>query len=181
MKNGPRNRATNAYQTGDRKVVPACLVYARRDGLVLMVHRNTGREDDIHRGKWNGLGGKFEPGESPAEAARREFHEEAGVRLPAKAFCPLGVLQFPEFKAAAREDWIVYVFEARLAAGRAKPGLLKSTREGDLHWIREREVPGLPLWEGDREFLPFVLARRPFIGTYWYSRGRLLRSWLAPL
>lgn len=40
----------NAYQTGDRKVVPACLVYARRDGLLLMVHRNTGREDDIHRG-----------------------------------------------------------------------------------------------------------------------------------
>lgn len=34
---------------------------------------------DWQRGFFNGIGGKVEPGESPAEAMVREFHEETGV------------------------------------------------------------------------------------------------------
>ena len=33
-------------------------------------------------GKLNGIGGKIEPGESPAEAMRRECREEAGLDIP---------------------------------------------------------------------------------------------------
>src|SRR5271156_6305865 len=99
----------NPFESGARKVIPAVLVYASRGGHrgaeTLMIHRNA-RPDDHHGGKWNGLGGKCEEGESPLETARREFHEESGLELPATAFKPLGVLQFPDFKPAKREDWI---------------------------------------------------------------------------
>lgn len=32
-------------------------------------------------GKWNGIGGKVEPGEAPHDAMQREFREEAGVSV----------------------------------------------------------------------------------------------------
>ncbi len=44
---------------------------------VLMIHRNT-REDDLHLGKYNGLGGKLERDEDAAACRRRESGVEAG-------------------------------------------------------------------------------------------------------
>ena len=48
---------------------------------VLMIHRNT-RPDDLHYGKYNGLGGKLDSDEDVATGMRREIHEEAGIFLP---------------------------------------------------------------------------------------------------
>lgn len=173
----------NPFQNGTRLVIPASLIYARANGRVLMIHRNAKRKkgaSDIHKGKWNGLGGKFEIDESPVEAAQREFFEEAGIELPTSAFRVLGVLQFPNFDPKRSEDWIVYVFEAEVESSLAKPGLFRSSPEGDLHWINEGEVCSLPLWEGDHEFMPWVIKRRPFVGAYWYKNGELERSWIQP-
>ena len=41
-----------------------------------MLHR-VKKENDYHEGKWNGLGGKFEAGESPEECAKREIEKNA--------------------------------------------------------------------------------------------------------
>ncbi|MCK7526389.1 MAG: NUDIX domain-containing protein [Ignavibacteriales bacterium] len=45
-----------------------------------MLHR-VKKENDYHEGKWNGLGGKFEQGESPEECAVREIEEECGLKV----------------------------------------------------------------------------------------------------
>ena len=45
-----------------------------------MIYRNK-KQNDYHEGKWNGLGGKFEPGESPEECAIREIEEESGLKV----------------------------------------------------------------------------------------------------
>lgn len=46
-------------------------------------------------GKYNGVGGKIEPGESPAQAMRREFVEETGeLRNDWELFCILGDSKF---------------------------------------------------------------------------------------
>ena len=52
------------------KTIEASLVYLFRDEKCLMLHR-VKKENDIHKDKWNGLGGKLEPGESPEECAIR--------------------------------------------------------------------------------------------------------------
>jgi len=174
-------RAMNGFEVGSRKVIPAALVYARSRGCVLMMHRNANGATDVHHGKYNGLGGKLELDESPVEAASREFYEESGIRLPEAAFTARGVLQFPNFKPERREDWVVYVFSAAVEAIPAQPGLFKASPEGDLYWVPEGQLLDLPLWEGDREFLPLVLAGEPFLGSFWYEAGSLRRRWLQKL
>ena len=169
----------NPFQSGARKVIPAVLVYARRPGEVLMIHKCDRPGDGWHTGKWNGLGGKCELDESPLLAAKREFHEEAGVDLPIEAFQPLGVLQFPNFKPQKNEDWVVWVFSVELGAHASE--VKTRCDEGDLHWIKESELVKLPLWSGDPEFLPYVIRREPFMGTFWYEERKMSRHWIQPL
>ena len=58
-------------------MILATLCYVKRDGHTLIVYRNK-KPNDVHEGKWNGLGGKFEAGETPEECVRREVQEEGG-------------------------------------------------------------------------------------------------------
>jgi len=48
------------------KLATLCYVQDKKTNSTLMLHR-VKKENDYHRGKWNGLGGKFEPGESPEQ------------------------------------------------------------------------------------------------------------------
>ncbi|MCM2278453.1 MAG: 8-oxo-dGTP diphosphatase [Oligoflexia bacterium] len=168
----------NAFESGARKAVPAVLVYAQLGDQVLMIHK--GRPGDYHAGKWNGLGGKCEPDESAMEAARRELREESGLELPRECFRPLGILHFPNFKAHRNEDWIVWVFIARVPREHSS-GLVSECAEGKLEWVPRAKLLELNLWAGDREFLPYVVAERPFQGTIWYHHQEVLRSELLPL
>ena len=170
----------NAFETGARKCIPAVLLYARAGGRILMIHRNADRPGDYHSGKWNGLGGKLEPDESPAQAARREFHEEAGVDPGEGRFRALGTLTFPNFKAHKSEDWLVFVFVADLSAEEAAKVQARGD-EGELHWVPEGDLLSLNLWPGDRHFIPRVLARTPFQGTIWYAGAEVLRAEIANL
>ena len=56
------------------------LCYLERDGKVLMLFRNR-KKNDVNKGKWIGIGGKFEEGESPEECAAREVREETGLTI----------------------------------------------------------------------------------------------------
>lgn len=60
-----------------------------------MVYRNK-KVSDIHEGKWNGLGGKFEAGETPEDCIIREVYEESGLTIRNPRMC--GLLMFPRFK-----------------------------------------------------------------------------------
>jgi len=143
----------------------ATLCYLRKAGRTLMLHR-VKKERDVHEGKWNGLGGKFEPGESPEDCVIREVREESGLRIKAPAL--KGVLTFPGF--ADGEDWYVFVFTATDFSGK-----LIDSPEGNLEWIPDRKLLKLNLWEGDRVFLPLLRRRGHFSGKFHYRRGRLAK------
>ncbi|MDR3608617.1 MAG: 8-oxo-dGTP diphosphatase [Oligoflexia bacterium] len=170
----------NPFETGARKLIPAVLIYLKsRDERFLMIHRNS-KEGDYHQGKWNGLGGKLEADESALEAARRELTEESGFRLPAEAFVSLGTVHFPNFKAHKSEDWLVFVWMAHLPRT-ASEAIPAACDEGSLHWVPKEDLLKLNLWEGDRHFLPLVLAERPFQGTIWYQGEKVIRHEGFPL
>ena len=142
----------------------ATLCYVKRDGQTLMLHR-TKKPNDVHEGKWTGLGGKFEPGETPEACVSREVREECGLEIRQPAF--RGVLTFPEF--AHGEDWYVFVFVARDFTGELIP-----CAEGDLGWIPDERLLSINLWEGDRHFLAVLESGRFFSGLFRYVDGRLV-------
>lgn len=171
----------NPYESAQQKNIPAVLIYARHADSILMIHRDSAdRPGDFHAGKYNGLGGKAELGESYLETAAREFSEEAGVTIPESRFRFLGLLQFPNFKPKKNEDWTVGVFTVDLSADE-KSRVTSKNPEGSLHWIEAGKLTALNLWEADREFIPYVIENRPFIGCTWYVDGKPKRSNLTPI
>lgn len=137
---------------------------------ILLVHR-TARPDDLHAGKYNGLGGKLEPQEDVVSGMKREIREEAGIECDELRLC--GTISWPGFGKHG-EDWFGFVF--RVDGWHGEPVARNS--DGPLTWIDVDQVLKLPLWEGDRHFLPLVLAaeRRQFHGVMPYCDGRPL-SW----
>jgi 8-oxo-dGTP diphosphatase len=137
---------------------------------VLMIHRNT-RDDDHHVGKYNGLGGKLEANEDAAAGMRREIREEAGVECLQLSL--RGTISWPGFGKHG-EDWFGFLFLVTEFSGTP----LDRNPEGTLEWIEIEEVINLPLWDGDRRFLPLVFDAdsRPFHGVMPYRDGRML-SW----
>lgn len=128
-----------------------------------MIHRNK-RGSDYHLGKYNGLGGKLEPGESPEECARREVLEESGLQIEDPIF--KGLITFPLFDG--RDDWYVFVFRIDKFSGE-----LIEPEEGELEWVENSRLLELPLWEGDRIFLPWLDEQAFFSAKFVYKQGKL--------
>lgn len=133
---------------------------------VLMIHRNA-RPDDAHFGKYNGLGGKLEAGEDVVAGLRREIREEAGIECEDLHLA--GTVSWPGFGKRG-EDWFGFVFRVTRFTGTP----LAANPEGTLEWVDVGVVPALPLWEGDRHFLPLVFATNTsqFHGVMPYLNGR---------
>ena len=70
------------------------LCYIEQDDRYLMLHR-VSKENDINKDKWIGVGGHFEPGESPEECLLREVKEETGLTLFAYRFRGIVFNHFP--------------------------------------------------------------------------------------
>lgn len=137
---------------------------------VLLIHRNR-RPDDSHFGKYNGLGGKLDAGEDVAACVRREIREESG--LECETLVLRGTVSWPGFGKHG-EDWFGFIF--RVDRFRGEP--LRENPEGALQWVEIDRLLELPLWEGDRHFLPLVFERsdRQFHGVMPYRDGRPV-SW----
>jgi 8-oxo-dGTP diphosphatase len=134
-------------------------------GRTLMLHRIK-KANDMHAGKWNGLGGKLEAGESPEDCALREVWEESGLRLVNPVL--RGIITFPHFSKG--EDWYVYVFVAYAFTGE----LIDST-EGVLAWVDNDKLFDLNLWHGDRVFLRWLDDPRFFSAKFVYTSGELTK------
>lgn len=137
---------------------------------VLLIHRNR-RPGDAHFGKYNGLGGKLGRDEDVVTGLRREVREEAG--LECEELILRGTVSWPGFGKAG-EDWFGFIFRVERFGGEP----LLENPEGTLEWVPVGDVLKLPLWEGDRHFLPLVFERtdRQFHGIMPYADGRPV-SW----
>ncbi|MDN5564762.1 MAG: 8-oxo-dGTP diphosphatase [Luteococcus sp.] len=133
---------------------------------VLMVHR-TARAGDEQLGKYNGLGGKLEPDEDVVACIRRELREEAGIE--ATGLRLRGTVSWPGFGRNG-EDHFGCIFVVDGFTG----DVPEANEEGSLSWERIDELDRLPMWEGDRHFLPLVFDETitQFHGCLPYRDGR---------
>ena len=125
------------------------LCYVEHEGCWLMLHR-VKKQKDENEGKWIGIGGHLEAGETPEECIRREALEETGLSL--KNLKLRGILTFilPKW---GNELTFLYTAETDSSD-------LKENDEGILQWVPQEMVDQLALWPGDRAFLPLLREKR---------------------
>ena len=139
------------------------LCYLEQNGCYLMLHR-VKKQQDENAGKWIGVGGKFEEGESPDDCVRREVQEETGLSLDAVRF--RGIVTF------VSDTWgteYMHLFTSDRFSG-----TLHTCDEGELAWVPVDRVPELNLWEGDRIFLDLLARNTPFFSLKLVYRGDAL-------
>jgi ADP-ribose pyrophosphatase YjhB (NUDIX family) len=93
------------------------------------------RAIDPHRGRWDMPGGFVESGEHPAEALRREVHEETGLDIAVERL--LGVYA-SEYGDTGRHT-VDVAYTAHWAAGDVR----LSPESSDARWVQIDEFPDL--------------------------------------
>ena len=143
-------------------MVNSSLCYIFKNDKVLLIHKNK-KENDLNEGKWIGVGGKFEPDETPDECVVREVFEETGLTLT--KFHLHGVVKFI---SDVWEDQDMYLYSATEFTGE----LTKDCSEGDLCWVDRDMVLKLPTWEGDHFFIDPLLNGREKIDMLVRYEGK---------
>lgn len=138
--------------------------YIHREGQTLLMHR-TKKKNDTMKGKWAGLGGKIESGETPEECIRREVKEESGLTM--QGIQLKGFITFPNFQGSG--DWYMFLFICREAEGK-----LLDSDEGELAWIDDDKIDELPMFEGDRLFMRWMKEEGFFTAKMCYEGDELV-------
>lgn len=139
------------------------LCYLEKDNKYLMLYRNK-RKDDPNYGKWIGIGGKLEPGETHRCAAIREIWEETGLKVSRCIY--KGEIRFISDFC---EDEIMHLYYSDSFTGN-----LKECSEGELMWVEKDKLDKLPMWEGDKIFLNLLNKDIPVFSLILeYEQDRL--------
>ncbi len=143
------------------------LCYIEKDGAYLLLHR-VKKEQDANAGKWIGIGGHLEEGETAEECLLREVYEETGLTLT--EYRHVGDVSF------YCEPWppeVMHLFHATAFRG----SLCKECREGVLRWVDKGQMASLPMWEGDKIFLKKLEeGGEPFTLSLYYEGERLAEA-----
>ena len=139
------------------------LCYIEKDDKSLMLHR-VKKENDLNHDKWVGVGGKFEPDETPEECMLREVREETGLTLTK--------YQFRAILTFLSDEWETEYIHLYTAS--EFTGTLLECDEGNLEWIPKSEIDKLKLWEGDKIFFKLLRETEDFFSLKLRYEGEKL-------
>lgn len=144
-------------------MINSTLCYLERGEEYLMLHR-VKKKNDVNHDKWIGVGGKFQEGESPEDCILRETWEETGLTLTDYRY--RGLVTFVSNEAPTE---YMHLFTAVGWTGTPHP-----CDEGELAWIKKKQLLALPMWEGDRIFLKLLEENAPFFSLKLRYQGEHL-------
>lgn len=147
----------------NKEVVLTTQIYLEKDNKYLMLLRNK-KEHDINEGKWIGVGGHMEKGETPLECVIREVKEETGLTLNS------ALLRAKIYFTSDDYDELIYQYTSSDFSGE-----VIECNEGVLKWVPIKDVLSLPTWEGDKYFLePIINNEDYFEISLVYKNNKLV-------
>jgi mutator protein MutT len=141
------------------KRVVMTLLFLKRDGEILLAQKKRG----FGEGRWNGVGGKVDPGETIEQAAVRETQEEIEVT-------PM------QFKQVALHTFDVFyngeptILEGHVFMCTEWEGEPVETEEMRPQWYKTTDIPYDDMWQDDRHWLPQVLDDKKVMGTFLFDK-----------
>lgn len=145
MNTKPLRQATNSFLIRD-------------DGKILLAENMRGWA----KGKWNGAGGKLEPGELPEQAAVREVKEEIGVDVETKDLEKIGEILFRN----PDPSWGMYVYIYRTKKWQGEPSESEEMRPA---WLTADEALGKKTWPDLPYYFEHILKGQKFKGEFIYK------------
>lgn len=127
------------------------ICYLIKDNKVLMLFRNK-KEVDINKGKWIGVGGHIEKGETPLQAVIREVYEETSLHIN-KCESVAKITFFFKDDVEVMHVYTCFDYQGEVDF---------NCSEGTLKWIPLDELFSIPLWEGDKLFLKPIIDNEPY-------------------
>ena len=137
--------------------------YLKKNECYLLLFRNK-KKNDINAGKWIGVGGHVEKGETIDQCAIREVKEETGYDVHSLKCA--GEVLFIDNDLYM----MMYVYEVTDFSGSQI-----DCDEGELRWIPIKDIYDYPMWEGDKAFLPKLINHESYFKmTLRYLHGELV-------
>jgi 8-oxo-dGTP diphosphatase len=138
------------------------LCFLMKGEEILLAMKKTGPRG-FGVGKWNGVGGKVEAGESIEQGAIREAQEEIGVQIDARDLVPVGTLEF-HYDGSPDWDQTMHIFIAERWTG-------EPTESGEMRpqWFSKKNVPFASMWADDPYWLPQMLAGKKVSGAFLFD------------
>lgn len=136
----------------DKPAELTTICYLEKNNSYLMMHR-VKKNEDINKGKWIGVGGHLENGESPEECVVRETLEETGLTLNSSRL--RGIITFV---SNCYNPVYMFLYTSKDFSG----SMLSNCDEGNLEWVDKDKIFDLPLWEGDKVFFKLLETRTDF-------------------
>lgn len=131
------------------------LLFLREDDQILLAMKKRG----FGEGRWNGVGGKLEPGETTEQAVVRECEEEISV-TPSE-FYKVAEIIFDEQHQGSRELLQVHAFICTKWSGEPT-----ESEEMAPKWFSVDAIPYDEMWADDPHWLPLVLAGKKLQCTF---------------
>jgi mutator protein MutT len=142
------------------KITETAVLFLRKGGQVLLAEKKRG----FGEGKFNGIGGKLELGETVEQAMIRETQEEIGV-TPTE-YEQVATVDFDEFIKGARENVRMYIYVASEWDG--EPA---ETDEMHPKWFDVENLPYDKMFADDEYWLPLVLAGKKMTASFRFDEN----------